>query len=356
MENKIIPTKIKIDDKWYRAKEEADGSLNFKNDLDYYGSNTKIEYTAIKPNPVLHPGLFHVYNMNGSKVGEFWTDPQISYSGCVSDIEIDKSYSSSSNNINSNENSSNFPRNEETYSNTNSYGEQKTYYDDPFAEAKRNAENIVGQLYAGTSAEERVKSWMEFRKRDEEEKWKKTMAENERRREFIKAEEIVRKRIEAENAEKERQSQIWKEQGLCPDCGGKRFLFFKYCATCITKKIVKWWKIKADNVGKTVAVISIISYAVLFIMGSFACPKVTSLQGGIVFMTLLFLIPFAIIFFAEGTIKRIVFLVGAIILCLCFLPNPQIFCCHDVEVPFAIAAIICNGAACSLAMRFPKWV
>jgi hypothetical protein len=114
MANKLIPTRIKIDGKWYRAKEEADGSLNFKNDLDYYGSNTKIEYTAIKPNPVLHSGLFHVLNMNGIKEGEFWTDPHISYSGCVTDIEIEKSNSNSSDNISSGSPRKHFPRREES--------------------------------------------------------------------------------------------------------------------------------------------------------------------------------------------------------------------------------------------------
>jgi hypothetical protein len=114
MANKLIPTRIKIDGKWYRAKEEADGVLNFKNDLDYYGSTTKIEYTAIKPNPVLHAGLFHVYNMNGIKEGEFWTDPNISCSGCVTDIEIGKSNSSSSDNIGSVSPRRHFPKREES--------------------------------------------------------------------------------------------------------------------------------------------------------------------------------------------------------------------------------------------------
>jgi len=114
------------------------------------------------------------------------------------------------------------------------------------------------------------------------------------------------------------------------------------------------------KVGKTVAVISIISYVVSFWIGIFACPNVSTTRSGgnivgQLFVTSLFLIPFMVIFFAEGTIKRIVFLVGAIILCLCFVPNPTIFCCHDVEIPFAISAIICNGVACGIAMKFPIW-
>jgi uncharacterized membrane protein YhaH (DUF805 family) len=86
--------KIKVDGKWYRGSEKADGSIEFKDDLNYNGSNTQVEYTAKKPNPVLHPGLYHFYDMNGSKEGEFWTDPQISYSGCITDIETDISNSS----------------------------------------------------------------------------------------------------------------------------------------------------------------------------------------------------------------------------------------------------------------------
>jgi len=84
-----MATKIKVDGKWYRGGEKADGSIEFKDDLNYHGSTTQVEYIAKKPNPVLHPGLYHVYNMNGGKEGEFWTDPQISYSGCITDIETD---------------------------------------------------------------------------------------------------------------------------------------------------------------------------------------------------------------------------------------------------------------------------
>jgi hypothetical protein len=65
--------------------------------LDYHGSTTKIEYTADKPNPVLHPGLYNLYDTNGSKVGEFWTEPQKSYSGCISDLETEGGGGNSSN-------------------------------------------------------------------------------------------------------------------------------------------------------------------------------------------------------------------------------------------------------------------
>lgn len=84
-----MATKIKVNGKWYRGNEKSDGSIEFKDDLNYYGSTTEVEYTAKKPNPVLHSGLYHVYNKNGGKEGEFWTDPQISYSGYITDIETD---------------------------------------------------------------------------------------------------------------------------------------------------------------------------------------------------------------------------------------------------------------------------
>jgi len=84
-----VPNKIRIDGKWYRTAEEATGSLNFKDDLNYHGSTTQIEYTAQKPNPVLHPSLYHVFDKSGSKIGEFRSDPQISCSGRISEIDID---------------------------------------------------------------------------------------------------------------------------------------------------------------------------------------------------------------------------------------------------------------------------
>jgi len=92
-----VPNKIKIGGKWYRAAEEATGSLNFKDDLNYHGSTTQIEYTAQKPNPVLHPSLYHVFDKSGSKIGEFSSDPQISCSGQISEIDIDIGGSDNSN-------------------------------------------------------------------------------------------------------------------------------------------------------------------------------------------------------------------------------------------------------------------
>jgi uncharacterized membrane protein YhaH (DUF805 family) len=89
MSGECIPKRVKIGDKWYRAGKEADGSFIFKDDSDYHGSTTKVEYTAKNPNPVLHPGLFDLYDTSGSKVGDFWTEPQKSYSGCISDLETE---------------------------------------------------------------------------------------------------------------------------------------------------------------------------------------------------------------------------------------------------------------------------
>jgi uncharacterized membrane protein YhaH (DUF805 family) len=89
MSEERIPKRVKINEKWYRAKEEADGTFNFKDDLNYHGSTTQIEYTAKKPNPIINPGLFHLYDASGSQVGEFWTEPQKSFSGCISDLETE---------------------------------------------------------------------------------------------------------------------------------------------------------------------------------------------------------------------------------------------------------------------------
>ncbi|MDR0316467.1 MAG: hypothetical protein LBH97_06160 [Treponema sp.] len=89
MSEERIPKRVKIDEKWYRAGKEADGTFIFKDDLNYHGSTTKIEYTAKKPNPVLHPNFFHIFNANGSQVGEFWTEPK-SYSGCITDLETEE--------------------------------------------------------------------------------------------------------------------------------------------------------------------------------------------------------------------------------------------------------------------------
>jgi uncharacterized membrane protein YhaH (DUF805 family) len=93
MSEERIPKRVKIDEKWYRAGKEADGTFSFKDDSNYHGSTTKVEYTAKKPNPVLHPNFFHIFNTNGSQVGEFWTEPK-SYSGCISDLETEEGSSS----------------------------------------------------------------------------------------------------------------------------------------------------------------------------------------------------------------------------------------------------------------------
>jgi len=102
----LIPKRIKIGDKWYRTGEKADGSLTFKDDLNYQSSTAQIEYTALRPNPVLNPGLFHVFNVNGIKEGEFWTDPQVSYAGCVSEIDIETVNHNNNHNSNSSNNNS----------------------------------------------------------------------------------------------------------------------------------------------------------------------------------------------------------------------------------------------------------
>ncbi|MCL2761991.1 MAG: tetratricopeptide repeat protein [Treponema sp.] len=110
------------------------------------------------------------------------------------------------------------------------------------------------------------------------------------------------------------------------------------------------------KIGKTIAIISIVLYAVMFFIGYFACPDDASgISFDLILMTAIFLIPFVVIFFAIGTVKRVVFLIGAIGLCIYFLANPGFLICHSVEISFAVTAIICNGVACGLAMKFPIW-
>jgi len=124
------------------------------------------------------------------------------------------------------------------------------------------------------------------------------------------------------------------------------------------QKLEKQRKAKetVQKIGKTGAVISIGLYAMMFIIGFFVCPDTRftgSHLGDLAIMIAIFLIPFGVIIDAKSsTATRVIFLVGAICLCLYFIFNPP-FTCHSAEVPFAIAAIICNGVACIMAAIFP---
>jgi len=64
-----IPSEIKIGDHWYKVRAECTGELKLKRD---WGSSTEsVEYVARKPNPVLHPNYYCIYDTRGNKVGEF---------------------------------------------------------------------------------------------------------------------------------------------------------------------------------------------------------------------------------------------------------------------------------------------
>jgi len=113
--------------------------------------------------------------------------------------------------------------------------------------------------------------------------------------------------------------------------------------------------------GRAIGNISLVLYAIIFVIGYFACPAVhrfsfkSHLAGlfGLAVMIIIFLIPHGVIIATKSTEIRIAFTVVAVGVCLYFLSNLP-FTCHSAEVPFAIAAIICNGVACIMAAIFPS--
>jgi tetratricopeptide (TPR) repeat protein len=135
------------------------------------------------------------------------------------------------------------------------------------------------------------------------------------------------------------------------------------------QELIRWAKYAEERVKeerrlkirKIIAVVSIILYAVFLWIGVFACPDISITRSvkniaGQIISTLIFLIPFAVIFFSDDTVKRVISLVVTIGLCLYFLfTGASSLTCHSEEVPFAISAIICNGASCVMAMIFPFW-
>ncbi|GHT44647.1 hypothetical protein FACS189454_02640 [Planctomycetales bacterium] len=65
-----IPDKIKINDVWYdNIREECTGEVKIRK-----GAGDPVEYTARKPNPILHSNYYHIYDTYGNKVGEFNTN------------------------------------------------------------------------------------------------------------------------------------------------------------------------------------------------------------------------------------------------------------------------------------------
>jgi hypothetical protein len=65
---KCFPNEMKISDVWYRnIREVCTGEVEIRK-----GMGDPIEYVARKPNPVLHPNHYFIYDTYGNKVGDFW--------------------------------------------------------------------------------------------------------------------------------------------------------------------------------------------------------------------------------------------------------------------------------------------
>ena len=80
MNNRKIPKRVRIRDKWYDVREGWAGKL----ELHEYMKAP--EYTANEP--YMHiTNLFFVHDSGGSKVGEFHIDNR-TYSGAVTDFEV----------------------------------------------------------------------------------------------------------------------------------------------------------------------------------------------------------------------------------------------------------------------------
>jgi hypothetical protein len=77
---KRIPSRIKINQEWFSV-QEGWCKLEFK---EFMGP---VKYTAKEP--YIHMSDFYfVYDMGGSKIGEFNLENGISYNGCVTGLEM----------------------------------------------------------------------------------------------------------------------------------------------------------------------------------------------------------------------------------------------------------------------------
>ncbi len=67
MSTNCIPREVKIGDVWYcNISEKCNGDVEIRK-----GMGDPVEYVAKKPNPVLHPNYYVIYDTYGNKVGEF---------------------------------------------------------------------------------------------------------------------------------------------------------------------------------------------------------------------------------------------------------------------------------------------
>ena len=110
MANKIIPTKVKINGKWYNTREGFGSTVGML-ELSDSGKISQItEFTAKEPYAHINDFYF-VFDTDGNKVGEIDINNN-KCSGCVSDFEISGSYNAEDSRISS---SRHFPRSEKKY-------------------------------------------------------------------------------------------------------------------------------------------------------------------------------------------------------------------------------------------------
>jgi hypothetical protein len=111
MSNKLIPTRVKIDGKWYNAREGW-GSTTGMLELCDSGKISQItEFTAKEPYGHMNDFYF-VFDTDGNKVGEIDINNK-SCSGRVGDFEIPGNYSAENSGASSG-NSRHFPRRDES--------------------------------------------------------------------------------------------------------------------------------------------------------------------------------------------------------------------------------------------------
>ena len=80
MSYRKTPRRAQISGKWYDVRE------GWAKKLELYEYMKAPEYTADEPYAHIN-NLFHVYNINGVKVGEFSTEDR-TYSGVVNNFEM----------------------------------------------------------------------------------------------------------------------------------------------------------------------------------------------------------------------------------------------------------------------------
>jgi hypothetical protein len=141
MSSKRILKRVKIDDLWYDASEGWAGTFNLR-----WGSGSDIRKFTAKEPYVHMSDFYHVYDENGSQVGEIDINNK-SCSGRVSSFEIDEIRSSSSNSS-SNSSPSDYSRNSPQYEDNAGYG--RSLDDDPHAPLRQAVQgSSMGEFLSG---------------------------------------------------------------------------------------------------------------------------------------------------------------------------------------------------------------